>query len=169
MIWTRASVRQYDGRIVPRKIRRVRDLYWFTVQAARGCEEGNDRWGRRAEWISLTPLRLDLTDEAQLRAVRTSAAAGSGGRHGDFPQTHLRRAAEAVRSTKPPRRLSRRSTGLTPVARRRARLYVQFCFPRSKPWSTISGAYTRRIDGCRETGWSDTMTTRTFPRLLLPL
>jgi hypothetical protein len=31
-----------------------------------GAEEGTDRWAVEQSWISLTPLRLDLTDEPQL-------------------------------------------------------------------------------------------------------
>ncbi len=69
MLWTRVSVRQYDGRIVPTKDPQGRDLYWFTVVPLEGAEEGTDRWAIEQDWISLTPLRLDLTDEAQLRAV----------------------------------------------------------------------------------------------------
>ena len=69
MIWTKVSVRQYDGRIVPTKDPQGRDLYWFTVKPLEGAEEGTDRWAVEQRWISMTPLRLDLTDEAQLRAV----------------------------------------------------------------------------------------------------
>lgn len=69
MLWTRVSVRHYDGRIVPTKDPQGRDLYWFTVKALEGAEEGTDRWAVEQRWISITPLRLDLTDEAQLRAV----------------------------------------------------------------------------------------------------
>lgn len=70
MLWTRVSVRQYDGRIVPTKDPQGRELYWFTVTPLEGAEEGTDRWAVEQNWVSLTPLRLDLTDEAQLRAVR---------------------------------------------------------------------------------------------------
>jgi 5'-nucleotidase len=69
MLWTRVSVRQYDGRIVPTKDPQGRDLYWFTVTPLEGAEEGTDRWAVEQNWISMTPLRLDLTDESQLHAV----------------------------------------------------------------------------------------------------
>jgi 5'-nucleotidase len=69
MIWTRVSVRQYDGRIVPTKDPKGRELYWFTVKPLEGAEECTDRWAAEQNWISLTPLRLDLTDHALLRAV----------------------------------------------------------------------------------------------------
>jgi 5'-nucleotidase len=70
MIWTRASVRQYDGRIVPTTDPQGRELYWFTVTPIEGTEEGTDRWAVEQGWISLTPLRLDITDEARLTEVR---------------------------------------------------------------------------------------------------
>jgi 5'-nucleotidase len=70
LVWTRISVRQYDGRIVPTKDPLGRDLYWFTVRALEKAEEGTDRWAVERDWISLTPLKLDLTDEAALTKVR---------------------------------------------------------------------------------------------------
>jgi 5'-nucleotidase len=69
MMWTRASVRQYDGHIVPMKDPKGRDVYWFTVTPLGGAEESTDRWAIEQNWISLTPLRLDLTDHTLLRAV----------------------------------------------------------------------------------------------------
>ena len=69
LLWTRVSVRQYDGRIVPTKDPQGRDLFWFTVKPLEHADEGTDRWAVEQHWISLTPLRIDLTDEAQLRAV----------------------------------------------------------------------------------------------------
>ena len=70
MVWTRASIRHYDGRIVPTTDPMGRELYWFTVEPLEGSEEGTDRWAVEQGWISLTPLRLDLTDLAQLADVR---------------------------------------------------------------------------------------------------
>ncbi len=70
LVWTRASVRQYDGRIIPTTDPQGRDLFWFTVTPRAGTESGTDRWAVEQGWVSLTPLRLDLTDEDQLRAVR---------------------------------------------------------------------------------------------------
>jgi 5'-nucleotidase len=66
LVWTRVSVRRYDGRIVPTKDALGRELFWFTVVPIDGAEEGTDRWAVEQGWISLTPLRLDLTDEQQL-------------------------------------------------------------------------------------------------------
>ena len=70
LLWTRASVRQYDGRIMPTTDPMGRELYWFTVKPIDSAEEGTDRWAVEQGWISLTPLRLDLTDEDQLRRAR---------------------------------------------------------------------------------------------------
>jgi len=70
LVWTRVSVRRYDGRIVPTKDPQGRELFWFTVTPIQGADEGTDRWAVEQGWISLTPLTLDLTDEARLREVR---------------------------------------------------------------------------------------------------
>src|SRR5688572_26688352 len=69
LLWTRVSVRQYDGRIVPTKDPQGRDLFWFTVKPLEPADEGTDRWAVEQNWISLTPLRIDLTDEAHLESV----------------------------------------------------------------------------------------------------
>jgi len=70
LVWTRVSVRRYDGQIVPTKDPLGRELYWFTVTPIEGAEEGTDRWAVERGWTSLTPLRLDLTDEKKLEEVR---------------------------------------------------------------------------------------------------
>ena len=70
LIWTRVSVRQYDGIIVPTKDPLGRDLYWFSVKPVEGAEEGTDRWAVEQQWVSMTPLRLDLTDAAMLAQCR---------------------------------------------------------------------------------------------------
>jgi 5'-nucleotidase len=70
LVWTRASVRRYDGRIVPTQDPLGRELYWFTVTPVEGADEGTDRWAMERRWVSLTPLRLDLTDEQQLGVMR---------------------------------------------------------------------------------------------------
>jgi 5'-nucleotidase len=70
LVWTRVSVRHYDGRIVPTKDPLGHPLYWFTVTPIEGTEVGTDRWAVERGWTSLTPLRLDLTDEHRLEDVR---------------------------------------------------------------------------------------------------
>ncbi len=64
--WTRQSVRHYDGKVVPGKDPMGRPLYWFTITPLQGAEEGTDRWAVEHNWASITPLRLDLTDEKEL-------------------------------------------------------------------------------------------------------
>lgn len=64
--WTRQAVKQYDGEIVSGKDPFKRAIYWFTVKPLRGEEEGTDRWAFARHFVSITPLRLDLTDEKEL-------------------------------------------------------------------------------------------------------
>ncbi|MCC7178042.1 MAG: 5'/3'-nucleotidase SurE [Acidobacteria bacterium] len=66
LVWTRASVTQYDGRIAPAQDPMGRPIYWFTVSPLDEAEKGTDRWAVEQGWVSLTPLRLDLTDELRL-------------------------------------------------------------------------------------------------------
>jgi broad specificity polyphosphatase/5'/3'-nucleotidase SurE len=50
-----------------------RSIFWFTVTPLQGAAEGTDRWAVEHNWVSITPLRLDLTDEADLaRALALS-------------------------------------------------------------------------------------------------
>ena len=64
--WTRQSVRHYDGRVVPGEDPMGRKHYWFTVTPIEEMEEGTDRWAMEQGWVSITPLRLNLTDEEAL-------------------------------------------------------------------------------------------------------
>jgi 5'-nucleotidase len=70
--WTRQSVRLYDGKIVPGVDPMGRKHYWFTVTPLEPAEEGTDRWAVENNYVSITPLRLDLTDEQQLRKIQES-------------------------------------------------------------------------------------------------
>ena len=67
--WTRQSVRLYDGKIVPGVDPMGRKHYWFTVTPLEPAEEGTDRWAVEHDLVSITPLRLDLTDEQMLKKV----------------------------------------------------------------------------------------------------
>jgi 5'-nucleotidase len=69
--WTRQSVRQYDGQVVPGTDPMGRKHYWITVKPLAGAEEGTDRWAIEEGYISMTPLRLDLTDEKALAKAVT--------------------------------------------------------------------------------------------------
>lgn len=67
IMWTRQSVRLYDNRIEPGMDPMGRKHYWFTVIPLEPAEEGTDRWAVENGYVSITPLRLDLTDEAELQ------------------------------------------------------------------------------------------------------
>ena len=77
LLWTRQSCRQYDGKVVPAKDPMGRLHYWFTVIPITEFEEGTDRWAVENGWVSMTPLRLDLTNE---RLLAETTARYSGGR-----------------------------------------------------------------------------------------
>lgn len=65
--WTRQSVRLYDGRIVPGVDPMGRKHYWYTVIPLEPADEGTDRWAVDQGFVSITPLRLDLTNEDELK------------------------------------------------------------------------------------------------------
>lgn len=69
--WTRQSVRhydgRYDGRVQPAKDPMGREIFWFVPMPLEAPEEGTDRWAVEHDFVSLTPLRLDLTDHEELR------------------------------------------------------------------------------------------------------
>jgi len=71
MRWTRQSVRHYDGKIVPGEDPMGRKHFWFTVAPVENVDEGTDRWAIEQGYISLMPVRLDLTDEQALEELRT--------------------------------------------------------------------------------------------------
>jgi 5'-nucleotidase len=64
--WTRQAVRHYDGKVVPAEDPMGRKHYWFTITAIEETEDGTDRWAVKQGLVSITPLRLDLTDEDRL-------------------------------------------------------------------------------------------------------
>jgi 5'-nucleotidase len=70
MSWTRQSSRRYDGKVVPGKDPMGRQHYWFTVTPVKEADQGTDRWAVQQGLISITPLRLDLTDEKQLERMQ---------------------------------------------------------------------------------------------------
>ena len=74
LCWTRQSVRHYDGKVVPQQDPMGRQQYWYTVIPIEQVEEGTDRWAMEQGYASLTPLRVDLTDETQLSKVLSKAA-----------------------------------------------------------------------------------------------
>ena len=69
-LWTKQSLRHYDGRVVPAKDPMGRTHYWFTVVPVEATEEGTDRWAIEQGYVSMMPLALDLTDHAQLAKMK---------------------------------------------------------------------------------------------------
>jgi len=98
MLWTRVSVRTYDGRIVPTKDPLGRDLFWFTVKPIEGADEGTDRWALEQGWISLTPLGLDLTDATRLSDVVARRPLDAAVAHATSPARSSKEAALSVRA-----------------------------------------------------------------------
>jgi 5'-nucleotidase len=75
--WTRQSVRYYDGKVIPGQDPMGREHFWLTVRPIEGTEENTDRWAFEQGYVSMTPLRLDLTNEEELAAA--AARHGAGG------------------------------------------------------------------------------------------
>ena len=69
--WTRQSVRHYDGRVIPSEDPQGRPIFWFTAVPIESTEVGTDRWAVEQDWVSITPLRLDLTDHEALARAAT--------------------------------------------------------------------------------------------------
>jgi len=70
--WTRQSCRQYDGKVVPAKDPMGRQHFWYTVTPIQETEEGTDRRAIEQGYVSITPLRLDLTNENELSEAQAS-------------------------------------------------------------------------------------------------
>jgi 5'/3'-nucleotidase len=69
--WTRQSVRHYDGKVVPGEDPLGRRHFWFSIITIEQMEEGTDRWAVGQGYVSMTPLRLDLTNEKELAGARS--------------------------------------------------------------------------------------------------
>jgi 5'-nucleotidase len=69
MRWTAQAVDHYDGKVVPDTDPMGREHYWFTVVPLEQHREGTDLWAVTNGYVSLTPLRLDLTNHDELERV----------------------------------------------------------------------------------------------------
>jgi 5'-nucleotidase len=69
MTWTRQAVEQYDGKVVPGSDPMGRQHFWFTVVPLEESQPGTDLWAMERGYISMTPLRLDLTHHEELERV----------------------------------------------------------------------------------------------------
>jgi len=65
--WTRQSVSLYDGTVIPGEDPMGRKNFWIWVKPLEQAEEYSDRWAMEHNYVSITPLRLDLTDEIRLK------------------------------------------------------------------------------------------------------
>lgn len=70
--WTAQAVDHYDGKIVADTDPMGREHYWFTVVPIEQRREGTDLWAFEEGYVSLTPLRLDLTHHEELTDVARS-------------------------------------------------------------------------------------------------
>jgi len=68
--WTEQAVDAYNGVVVPGEDPMGRKLYWFTVVPLENPREGTDLWSAEQGYVSMTPLRLDLTDYEELDGIR---------------------------------------------------------------------------------------------------
>ncbi|HEV3145654.1 MAG TPA: 5'/3'-nucleotidase SurE [Gemmataceae bacterium] len=76
MRWARQSVRYYDGKVIPGRHPLGWSYFWFTVTPMQAPDEGTDRWCVEHGYVSLTPLRLDLTNESELEKAQARHALG---------------------------------------------------------------------------------------------
>jgi len=106
LVWTRASIRKYDGEIVPTRDPAGRPLYWFTVKPIEGADIGTDRWAVEQGWISLTPLRIDLTDEARLETLQRAHTLDNEAATAISPAPSSPAAAQSVREEESPTSLA---------------------------------------------------------------
>jgi 5'-nucleotidase len=77
--WTRQSIQHYDGRVVPATDPMGRSHFWYTVVPIEEVEEGSDRWAMMQGYVSVTPLRLDLTDDEWLKQERARTGCQKNG------------------------------------------------------------------------------------------
>lgn len=64
--WTHQSVRQYNGQVVESQDPNGRRHYWFSAIPLTNPDHDSDRWAVEHNFVSLTPIRLSLTDEEWL-------------------------------------------------------------------------------------------------------
>jgi 5'-nucleotidase len=67
--WTSQAVDQYNGKVVSDEDPMGRPVFWFTVVPLERLREGTDLWAVDQGYVSLTPLRLDLTDYEKLKTA----------------------------------------------------------------------------------------------------
>lgn len=70
VMWTRASTEGYDGRIVADRDASGREIYWLDIAPVAGVDNHSDRWAVEQQWLSMTPIAVDVTDEPALTRLR---------------------------------------------------------------------------------------------------
>jgi len=73
--WTHQSVRAYNGKVVGGQDPMGRKHYWFSAIPLSEPDENSDRWAVEKGLVSLTPLRLNLTDDAWLAKLQSEQEA----------------------------------------------------------------------------------------------
>ncbi len=68
--WTHQSVRQYNGKVVESQDPMGRKHYWFAAIPLTEPDENSDRWAVENSFVSLTPIRLSLTDDDWLQKLQ---------------------------------------------------------------------------------------------------
>lgn len=71
IIWTHQSVRAYNGKVIGGQDPMGRKHYWFSAIPLTEPDENSDRWAIDKGLVSLTPLRLNLTDDTWLEQVQS--------------------------------------------------------------------------------------------------
>jgi 5'-nucleotidase len=69
--WTHQSVRQYNGRVVESQDPNGRRNYWFSPVPLTEPDRDSDRWAMANNLVSLTPIRLSLTDDDRLEKLNS--------------------------------------------------------------------------------------------------
>lgn len=64
--WVRQAVEQYDGEIVPANDPYNRPIFWLAVTKLKRHAAETDLWAFEQGYITITPLRVDMTDRSLL-------------------------------------------------------------------------------------------------------
>jgi 5'-nucleotidase len=70
ILWTHQSVRAYNGKVVESQDPMGRKHFWFSAIPLTEPDENSDRWAIDHDLVSLTPLRLSLTDDEWLKEIQ---------------------------------------------------------------------------------------------------
>jgi 5'-nucleotidase len=97
IVWTRAAVQSYGGRIFPAKDPLERDVYWFSITPVEAADRATDRWAVEQRWISMTPLEVDPTDEELLQRIAAAYPMDDARARATSPPVSTSEAAAKVR------------------------------------------------------------------------